>query len=76
METVPLVWRVTERAYRARASLVTTLYTDDVSTRSRFRYVNNESFEVDSLGLDPTESTLLSGPILRGRKLGLGDQDD
>ena len=46
IETLPLVRRVTEHAYRAGASLVTTLYADDVSTRARFRYANSESFDV------------------------------
>ena len=46
METLPLVRRVTEHAYRAGASLVTTLYADDFSTRARFRHANNESFDV------------------------------
>jgi aminopeptidase len=46
IETLPLVRRVTEHAYQAGASLVTTLYADDVSTRARFRYANSESFDV------------------------------
>jgi aminopeptidase len=46
IETVPLVRRVTEHAYRAGASLVTTFYADDFSTRCRFRYANDESFDV------------------------------
>jgi len=46
IETLPLVRRVTEHAYRAGASLVTTLYADDFSTHSRFRHGNNESFDV------------------------------
>jgi aminopeptidase len=48
IETLPLVRRVTEHAYRAGASLVTALYADDVSTRARFRSANNESFDVGS----------------------------
>ena len=46
IETLPLVRRVTEHAYRAGASLVTTVYADDVSTRARFRHAKNGSFDV------------------------------
>jgi aminopeptidase len=48
IETMPLIRRVTEHAYRAGASLVTTLYADDVSMLARFRYANGESFDVGS----------------------------
>jgi aminopeptidase len=40
--------RVTEHAYRAGASLVTPLFTDDTSVRARFRYANDEAFDVSS----------------------------
>jgi aminopeptidase len=45
VEAVPLVRRVTDHAYRAGAHLVTTLFTDDEATLSRFRYAPDESFD-------------------------------
>lgn len=44
LSALPLVRRITERAYRAGASLVTTLLTDEEATLMRFRYAPNESF--------------------------------
>jgi aminopeptidase len=45
LEAVPLVRRITEHAYRAGATLVTTLYGDDVTTLARFRHAPDESFD-------------------------------
>src|SRR4051812_18034472 len=45
LEAVPLVRRITEHAYRAGASLVTTLYGDDEATLLRFRHAPDESFD-------------------------------
>jgi len=45
LESVPLVRRITEHAYRAGALLVTTLYTDDETTLARFQYAPDESFD-------------------------------
>ncbi|HEY1965697.1 MAG TPA: aminopeptidase, partial [Acidobacteriaceae bacterium] len=45
LETLPLVRRITEHAYRAGASLVTTFYSDDEATLARFRYAPDESFD-------------------------------
>jgi aminopeptidase len=45
LEAVSLVRRITEHAYRAGAHLVTTLFTDDEATLSRFRYAPDESFD-------------------------------
>ena len=45
IEAVPLTRRITEQAYKAGASLVTTLFGDDVSTLLRFRYAPDESFD-------------------------------
>ena len=42
---VPLVRRVTEHAYRAGASLVTTLYADDECTLSRFKHAPDAAFD-------------------------------
>ena len=38
LDALPLVRRITEHAYRAGASLVTTFYSDDEATLARFRY--------------------------------------
>lgn len=45
LEAVPLARRVTEHAYRAGASLVTTLFTDEEATLMRFRHAPDESFD-------------------------------
>jgi aminopeptidase len=45
LEALPLARRITEHAYKAGASLVTTLYTDDEATLMRFRYAPGESFD-------------------------------
>jgi aminopeptidase len=45
LEAVPLVRRLTEHAYRAGATLVTTLYTDDEATLARYSYAPDESFD-------------------------------
>ena len=45
IEAVPLARRITEHAYRAGASLVTTLYNDDEATLMRHRLAPGESFD-------------------------------
>src|SRR6201990_2883364 len=45
LEALPLVRRITEHAYRAGASLVTTFYSDDEGTLARFRFASDESFD-------------------------------
>ena len=45
IDALPLARRITEQAYRAGASLVTTLYSDDETTLMRYRYAPNESFD-------------------------------
>jgi aminopeptidase len=45
LEAVPLARRITEQAYRAGASLVTTLYTDDAATLMRYRFAPDEAFD-------------------------------
>jgi aminopeptidase len=45
LEAVPLVRRVTEHAYRAGASLVTTLFTDEVATLMRYQHGTDEGFD-------------------------------
>jgi aminopeptidase len=46
LEAVPLVRRITEHAYKAGASLVTTIYNDDVTTLARFQQASDESLDV------------------------------
>jgi aminopeptidase len=45
LDAVPLARRIAEQAYRAGASLVTTLYEDDEATLARFRHAPAESFD-------------------------------
>jgi aminopeptidase len=45
LDAVPLARRITEQAYRAGASLVTTLYTDDEAQLLRYRYAPGEAFD-------------------------------
>ena len=45
VEALPLVRRITEHAYKAGASLVTTLFTDDESTLVRYRYGHDATFD-------------------------------
>ena len=45
LDAVPLARRITEQAYKAGASLVTTLFTDEGSALLRFRYGADASFD-------------------------------
>lgn len=45
LDTLPLVRRITEQAYKAGASLVTTLLTDEESTLLRYKYGASEGFD-------------------------------
>ncbi|MCL6464180.1 MAG: aminopeptidase, partial [Acidobacterium ailaaui] len=45
LDALPLVRRITEHAYRAGASLVTTLFSDDEATLMRYRFAPDESFD-------------------------------
>jgi aminopeptidase len=45
LDSVDLARRITEHAYRAGASLVTTLYTDDEAALMRYHYAPDESFD-------------------------------
>jgi aminopeptidase len=45
LDAVPLVRRITEHAYKAGASLVTTLFTDEESSLLRFRHGSDASFD-------------------------------
>ena len=45
LETLPLVRKITEQAYRAGASLVTTFYSDDEATLMRYHYAPDAAFD-------------------------------
>jgi aminopeptidase len=45
LDALPLARRITEQAYRAGASLVTTLYSDDEATLMRYHFAPDESFD-------------------------------
>jgi aminopeptidase len=45
LEAVPLVRRITEHAYKAGASLVTTLLSDEVATLARFQHAPDDAFD-------------------------------
>ena len=45
VEALPLVRRITERAYSSGATLVTTLFSDEEATLARFRHAPDESFD-------------------------------
>jgi aminopeptidase len=45
IEALPLVRQITEHAYRAGASLVSTLFTDEEATLMRFRHATEDSFD-------------------------------
>ena len=45
LDAVPLVRRITEHAYKAGASLVTTIYSDEVTTLARYAHAPDESFD-------------------------------
>ncbi|MGZ5944115.1 MAG: aminopeptidase [Isosphaeraceae bacterium] len=45
LDAIPLVRRITEHAYKAGASLVTTLFTDEESSLLRYRYGTDAGFD-------------------------------
>ncbi len=45
LDALPLARRITEQAYRAGASLVTTLYADDEAALMRYRFAPDQSFD-------------------------------
>ncbi|KQT50038.1 peptidase M29 [Methylobacterium sp. Leaf456] len=45
LDAVPLARAITEHAYRAGASLVTTFYADDAATLARFAHASDEAFD-------------------------------
>ena len=45
LDALPLARRITEHAYRAGASLVTTLFSDEEATLMRFRHAPEDSFD-------------------------------
>ncbi|HEY8593978.1 MAG TPA: aminopeptidase, partial [Devosiaceae bacterium] len=45
IEALPLVRRITDEAYKAGAGLVTTLYNDEATALSRYRFAQDASFD-------------------------------
>src|SRR6201996_7835434 len=45
LDALPLAHLITEQAYKAGASLVTTLFTDEQSTLLRYRYGSDVTFD-------------------------------
>ena len=45
LEAVPLVRRITEHAYKAGATLVTTFYSDDVTSLARYQHAADDTFD-------------------------------
>ena len=45
LDSLPLARLITEHAYKAGASLVTTLFTDEQSTLLRYRYADDAGFD-------------------------------
>ena len=45
LDALPLARLITEQAYKAGASLVTTLFTDEQSTLLRYRYAEDPGFD-------------------------------
>ncbi|WP_373502118.1 aminopeptidase [Aestuariivirga sp.] len=45
LDAVPLVRRITEHAYKAGASLVTTIYADDVTSLARYNFAPDDAFD-------------------------------
>ncbi|ABF42213.1 aminopeptidase T [Candidatus Koribacter versatilis Ellin345] len=45
LDALPLARRITEQAYKAGASLVTTLYSDDEAVLARYHHAPNEAFD-------------------------------
>lgn len=45
LDALPLVRRVTEQAYRAGASLVTTIYSDEETTLMRYHFGSDQAFD-------------------------------
>ena len=45
LEALALVRKITEAAYKAGASLVTTMFVDDQAVLARYKYADEESFD-------------------------------
>lgn len=45
LDALPLARRIAEQAYKAGASLVTTIYSDDDAVLARYRYAQGEAFD-------------------------------
>ncbi|SHF11331.1 aminopeptidase [Kaistia soli DSM 19436] len=65
IDALPLARRITEHAYKAGASLVTTLFTDEDSTLMRFRFAADGSFDVASAWLYEGMASAFKGGAAR-----------
>lgn len=65
LETLPLVRRITEQAYRTGASLVTVFYSDDEATLARFRYARDASFDAAATWLQDGIAEAFRGNVAR-----------
>lgn len=65
LDTLPLVRQITEQAYRAGASLVTTLFTDEEAMLLRYRYAPEESFDYAAAWLQEGVASAYRGGAAR-----------
>ncbi len=65
LDAVPLVRRITAHAYRAGASLVTTLLSDDASTLARFEHAPDAAFDTAASWLYDGMATAFRGGAAR-----------
>jgi aminopeptidase len=65
LDAVPLARRITEHAYRAGASLVTTMYSDEEATLARFRYAPDSAFDTAPGWLFDGMATAFAGGAAR-----------
>ncbi|MBC7800466.1 MAG: aminopeptidase [Gemmatimonadaceae bacterium] len=65
LDAVPLVRRITEHAYRAGASLVTTFLSDEVTTLARFQHAPDAAFDTAPAWLFDGMATAFRGGAAR-----------
>ena len=72
LESIPLARRITEQAYRAGASLVTTLYVDDEASLMRYRFAPDAAFDRAAWRQHPRAWRLCRTQLCRRRQPGGG----
>lgn len=65
LDTLPLVRRITEHAYRAGASLVTTIFNDEDATLMRFHHAFPETFDHAASWLHESFATAFRSGVAR-----------